>query len=257
MSNVTEFRGRLLPVVAAETARYWLRRHRVLLLGLAAVTLALAWSAQGAQGTQGAQGERGTQLLSMLVFFAPLVAGLLTMSGIVADERESGIMLLWYQKPGTLFRYYLVRYSLHYLMLAAFALGLGLLTAAVGTALGVVQPDRAARIPLVTLSLASVSAAMVFAFSAWGVRRDSTVALLAIIGSVTVASLFAFDQGLTRDALMAVAFPVDAIQNISGRATATGDLVRALAHVLAQFAAWTSLAVLGLAWTQRALQRNG
>jgi hypothetical protein len=240
---------RVWPTVAAEVIRFWLRRHRTFLLMLSLfVALTIVALLTG-------RSDQAERILILVAFFAPITVGLLSMSGIVADERESGILVIWIQKPGTILRYYAVRYGLYVAMIAVFVLALSVILAAIAAQAAIVPISQATRLPLLMVPMSVIAAAMVFAFSAWGVRRDSTAALLAIIAFVTVASRFAFRPGPARDILMKVAFPVDALVAVGGAEQFAGSVAHPFALIFLHFVAWTVLALVGLLYTQRTVGR--
>ena len=247
--NSTLISTRVWPTVATESIRYWLRRHRLLLwLLVAGVTAAVATAVAG-------RIETADLLLETLLFYVPAFAGLLTMAGIVADERESGIILIWSQKAGSMLRYYVIRYALYQGLLAIFVLALAVLAITLSSAMGLMQEMVLARLPLLMMPMAAITAAIVFAFSAWGARRDSAAALLTIIGSVVIAALLSRQYGPARSIVMAISFPVDALAALGGSEFLRGSVAHPVAIVVGQFIGWTALGLLGLLHTQRTLQR--
>ena len=240
---------RVWPTVAAESVRYWLRRHRPLLLLLVAgVAVAVATAVAG-------EIETADQILLTLLFYVPAIAGLLTMAGIVADERESGIILIWYQKAGSMLRYYIIRYALYQGMLALFVLALAFLVFTMSSTLRLLQEVDVFRLPLLMVPMAAITAAIVFALSAWGARRDSAAALLTIIGSVVIAALLTRSYGPARSIVMAISFPIDALAALGGAEFLRASVAHPVAIVVGQLIGWTALGLLGLRHTQRTLQR--
>lgn len=242
--------SRVWPTLAAESARYWMRRHRALVPAIAVTTLAGMLSAITGKV------DHAQTLIAMIAFFAPFLGGLVSMSGIVVDERESGLILLWFQKPGSLVRSYTIRYALYQALMALFAIALGGIVGGVGAATGLFALTKAARIVGVMLPIALIPAAMVFAFSAWGVRRDSVMAFFVILASVTLGAAFSFDEGVVATTVKAVIFPLDSIQAISGSPAFSAGLARPVALVVSHFAAWTLIGLAGLRYTERALRRG-
>src|SRR5262245_48163491 len=91
-------------LVARVLVASWGRRYRGILVAIAALAaIALGLSLAGDRSS-------AQILFGQIMLFSPVIAGLLTMSGIVSDERESGLIVMWFQKPGSLFRTYFVRY---------------------------------------------------------------------------------------------------------------------------------------------------
>ncbi len=236
--------------VAAETSRYWLRRQRamMLVLGLATLVAGLA--------PFSAPSQESAVVLAVAALYAPLLAGLLAMSGIVADERASGLIVMWFQKPGTLFRSYLIRYLLYLALIAALTLGLAMIVGVAAISSHVFTFFKAVRVGAAALPMALIPAATVFACSAWGARRDSTVAFSIVAVSVALQGVLAFDPGVLARVIKVIAFPIDPIMAIAGGSAYDSDLTRPLAVVAAHLAAWTALGLLGLRYTERALQHG-
>jgi len=236
--------------LATESARYWVRRNRtVLVVVTGAVLLGTVMALVG-------DADRSRKVLAMSVGWGPLVAGVLTMSGIVSAELESGLVVMWFQKPGTLLRPYLVRYLIGQALLVTFALMLAAVAGGIGAAAGLLPVTRALRLPLMAVAVALIPAAMVFALSAWGVRRDATITVVLMISSLTVAAGLAFDQGLMARVLRSMVFPLDAIEALAGASPVTQGLEWPLAVVVGQVVAWSALGAVGLRYTERVLQRG-
>lgn len=237
--------------VAQETSRYWLRRHRSLITGVCAAALVATLMAVAGHF------DEARSVLAATVFYAPFIAGLMAMSGIVSDDRESGLIVLWLQKPGTLFRVYAVRYALYQALLAACAASLALVLGLIGASTNLFTLSKAVRLGLVIVSVTMIAAAMVFAFSAWGARRDSTVAFFVTVLGVSLAGITAFDRSTLADVLKLAAFPIDSLMAIAGGDAYSSNLVRPVTIVLAQFAVWSGLGLVGLKYTERVLHRSG
>jgi hypothetical protein len=228
---------------------YWNRRFRTLIVAVGVVaTAALGVPLSG--GT-----ERAKAIVAGVVGFAPLVAALLTMSSIMSDDRESGLILMWFQKPARLFRTYALRYAISQAILVV----LGTLLAVVVTGISIVGElypvARALRWVFPIWVLSSVTAAMVFAFSAWGVRRDSTLALFVIVVSFTLGARTIFDDSLRAQVIRAFTFPLDAAGVLAGSQSHISVRHAALI-VVGHFFGWTLLGLLGLRYTEAALSRG-
>ena len=233
-------------VVAAEMLNAWMWQHRriaVLMLGCLVAGFALA-----ALG----RAEQARSVLSMLAFFGPLVVGVLSTSGIVADEADSGLVLMWVQKAGSLTRGYLTRYRILLGLVVSFGFVIGFSVGAVGVAFSFFTVAKAARVALCTAALAALATSIVFALSCWRVRRDSAIAIIVIVGSITLGAGFAFDDGPLAAIVKALAFPIDPIQAIVEWPT-YGPLPRPIAIIVGQLALWNLAAVVGLKRTDRAL----
>ena len=237
--------------VVAESARYWLRRNRTLLVVVTGAVLV------GGALVAVDETDRSGTILAMTVGWGPLVAGLLTMSGIVSSELESGLVVMWFQKPGTLVRPYFVRYLIGQALLATFAVLLAAVAGGIGAAAGLLPAARVLRLPLMAAAVALIPAAMVFALSSWGVRRDASIAVILMVSSLAVAAALAFDQSLMARAVRSVVFPLDAIEALSGASPVTHTLGWPLAVVVGQIVAWSALGAVGLRHTERALRRGG
>jgi hypothetical protein len=228
---------------------YWKRRYTplVALIGVA-VTAALALALSG-------QSERARYILAGLTAFAPVAAGLLIMSGIVSEDRESNLILIWFQKPARLVRTYALRYAVSQGVLLLLSTVLGIAMTGVSLAGELYPFARALRWLFPIWAFTSVTGAIVFALSAWGARRDSTIALLIIIGSLTIAAKTAFDDSPRAHFIRAFAFPLESASVLSG-STTSPSLRYALVVVLAHCVGWTLLGFLGLRFTERALARG-
>ena len=228
---------------------YWKRRYTplIVIIGVAA-TGALAVALSG-------HAERAKYVLAALATFAPVAAGLLVMSGIVSDDRETGVILLWFQKPAPLFRTYALRYVISQGVLLLLGAALGLLLTGVSLAGDLHSSVRALRWVFPIWVFAFVSAAITFALSAWGVRRDSTIALLFIIGSLSLAAKTAFDDSRRALIMRAFAFPLESAAVLSGSSSAP-SLHYSILVVLAHCIGWTLIGLLGLRYTERALTRG-
>src|SRR5687767_7041132 len=109
MSDLTRQFG-VWPAVLVETGRYWLRRHHILialviLCALVGALLALLHV------------DSAKWFLVSSVIYCPIILGLVCMSGIVSDDRTSGLIVLWFQKPGLMHRAYAIRYVLGLVLL--------------------------------------------------------------------------------------------------------------------------------------------
>lgn len=227
------------------TLRHWSIRHRRLGTMLAlALVVATALIVSG-------RPERAQVLLAAIAFFGPFVVGLVTMTGVVTDDIRSGIIVLWYQQPGALAGWYTRRYVQALVLLVAFALVLGAVVAALGIAAHLLTVERALRTAGVIIALTLLPAAMVFAYSAWGVLRDGTVALLTALGSLPLGVGVVFDDSVLATVVRWVIFPIDAIQVLSGAYTGPSDPWQALAIVVGQFVGWTAVGLVGLRYLPR------
>jgi hypothetical protein len=228
---------------------YWKRRYRALIVVVGVVvTAALGVALSGAM-------ERAKAIVAGVVAFAPVIAALLTMSGIVSDDRESGLILMWFQKPARLFRTYAVRYAISLCVLLVLGALLGVVVTGISITGHLYPVARALRWVFPIWVLSSVTAAMVFAFSAWGARRDSTYALLTIVISFTIGARTVFDDSIRAQLIRAFAFPLDAAGVLAGSLNHI-SAQHALLIVLCHFAGWTLFGMLGLRFTEAALSRG-
>jgi len=236
--------------VVHEIVRSWLRRNR----RLAWVTAGLFVVGVVAVGMADAGGGEGG--LAILVLYLPASLGLLLMSGVVSADLDSRLILIWYTKPGGLGRNLVQHYFLHQLLIG----GIGLLSGGVAAALaltrGVLPADQIVRLPALAVALAVLPAAMVFAFSAWGSRRDSALALITIVAGIGLGGAVVFDAGFLRNLIMAIVFPMDALQALGGAGPSADALVANAAILAAHLVAWTLLGVAGTRWLERTLHRS-
>ena len=238
-----------LTIAAWAVLDYWKRRYKKLLVGVGvAVTAAFGVALSG-------ETERARAIVAGVVAFAPIVAALLTMSGIVSDDYESGLMLMWFQKPARLFRTYAARYAISQSVLLVLGLLLGAVVTGISITGGLYPVARALRWVFPIWVLSSVTAAMVFAFSAWGARRDSTYTLLTIVISFTIGARRAFHDSLSAQFIRAVAFPLDAAGVLAGSISHI-SVQYALLIVMSHVVGWTLLGMLGLRYTEAALARG-
>lgn len=248
MTNTTL---RLLPVVARETFRFWVRRNLVAFtfIGAAAVAAPLLMFAD--------QIENAPLIAAGLLFYAPVILGLLCMSGIVSDERASGLIVMWFQKPGSLFRAYLTRYVLNQLVLVAGTTLLSAVVVMIGRSTGAFENSSSFRVVIGMLFLAVLPAAVVFAISAFGVRRDSTVALAVLVMSFMFAAVLLRSDHVLAAVVRTVAFPMDAFGALiaSGPAYPPG-LARPIGIILAHIVGWSLLGLLGLRYTEHQLKKG-
>jgi hypothetical protein len=231
-----------------ETALYCLRRFRGLIVAVGCVTLLAAVLAFGGQT------EVASTALAGVVFYAPFIAALLVMSGIVSDELATGLIVMWFQKPGMLVGAYAIRYALYLFLLSAAAVVLAVIVGAISVSAGAFPLAKAVRFAPVMISVAVLVGAMVFGFSAWGFRRDSTVAFFVIVIGFSLAGIAAFKQAPLSSILNVIAFPLDAMAALGGSASGYTGVAAPIAIVLGQFVAWTAIGVAGLKYTERTLQ---
>jgi hypothetical protein len=97
---------------------------------------------------------------------------------------------------------------------------------------------------------------MVFAFSAWGVRRDAVFAFLVVVIGVSLAGVTSFDRSIPSALISFLAFPLDSVMAVIGARAQPFGLARAIAIIAAQLAGWSLLGFLGLRFAERLLQRN-
>ncbi len=232
----------------AEGKRCLVRRHYMLLVIMAATALLAAILL--AAGI-----DNGELILLGFAFYAPFTAGLVVMSGIVSDERASGVIVLWLQKPALLSRSYTIRYGLYLLLLSILTAGFGILIASLGMVAGLFTAGKAFRLGIGMLPLALIPAAMVFAFSAWGVRRDAILAFLTIVIGVSVAGVTSFERGPANAVSRFLAFPIDAVLVVLGSRPQSLELTQASAIIIAHLAGWSLIGFLGLRVSERILQR--
>jgi len=213
------------------------QRHLLALLGAALLVTAAA----GLSGRT----DQVVEFAYTLTFFAPIAFGLTAMSGVVADDLKSGVIVLWYQQPGSLMGWYLRRYGEMMLLLGIFALLLAAITALMSVLWGGIAPHRADLYFRTALVCALLPAAMVFAYSAWGVLRDSFATVLTVMATTAIALSFSFDDSPLGLSMRALAFPVDAMQVITQGGGIYG-VGTAWAIVLSHFVGWTGIGTLGL-----------
>lgn len=229
--------------------RAWVRKQRVLLVltGLA-VTGALVSAVTG-------NAEPSRHIVRLSMFYLPMIAGLLTLSGIVSEDRDTNFMVLWFQKPGRIIPIYLKRYLVGLAALLVFAGIAMVLLGVLAIAIDVLTPTAMLRRAAVMLLVAVLAGSIVFAFSAWGTRRDGVLAFMVIFLSLLLAGAFAFDDTRFAAFTRAVAFPMDALGALSGGSAWNGSLPP-IVFITLHIAAWNLVGLFGLLYTEWALARG-
>ena len=239
----------LLPVVARELFRFWLRRNLVAFtfIGAAAILGTLLMFVD--------QIEAAPMIVGGLAFLAPVTLGLLCMSGIVADERASGLIVMWFQKPGSLFRAYLTRYLLNQVMLVVGTALLSTVVVIIARSAGAFETNSPFRVVISMLFLAILPAAVAFALSAFGVRRDSTVALVLMLNSFMFAALLLRSEHPVAVVIRTIAFPIDALGALAtGGPAYPPGVARPIAIIFAHVVGWSCLGLIGLRYTEHRLK---
>lgn len=246
-NRLTDFAtDRLGSVYIREFVRYWIHRQRLLLSVTAIVVATTLVSALTGNLNQ------ADTILGLSLFYLPMIAGLLSMSGIVADDRGTNLMVIWYQKPGRISAMYLKRYATFQVLVILFALVVALLVGGIAIGSGIFAPGKMLRVAAMMLLVGVLTGSSVFCFSAWGVRRDSAVAFIVIVLTVMFAGAFAFDETATGAFVRSIAFPMDAFGAITGSSAYHGKLPPLLL-VLVHIMAWSVGGLVGLWHTERAL----
>ena len=201
-------------------------------------------------------------LFAVLSFFFSLgivLVGMLMPSGVVANERSSGAIMLWAQHPMPLNRFYLHRYA---------GIQLANLTAqalfGVAAVLAVLPagefPATETGVFVRICLLGAVACAVSFATTALGIRRAAFLALAYYAASslaatiITVGTQFGATgtAKMILDALPFVIFPEAAIGDfVNGFESGVAWDWKATGMVLYHFALWTGIAWLGLIRIER------
>jgi len=211
-------------------------------------SVALAIGVVGLASTVASGDTRGAQIAIGVSFYAVLGFGLTVPGGLVEAERQSGLLLLWHQQPGSLMAFYLRRALVGLAVAQMFVVPLALL-GAVGDLLN--EGRTLAELPANAIGLiwmGALAGAVTVAASSWGIARDSFFSLLYFLGSLTVGSLLAFEALETGDSspLGVVLFPIDTIQRITSGEVLAGSTIF-LVHILA----WLAIAAVGLRRVER------
>jgi hypothetical protein len=238
------------PALLPEFGRTWARKHRRLIRILAASAV-IGITAQLLNDE-----PLGFMLIVLLPLVACFGAGAVVMSGIVSDERHSGLLIMWAQQPGSIVKPYAIRYALHLLLLSAFAVVLAAIAIAVAVTTGTMTLPTALPIVLTALSAATVTAAVVFGMSAWGFRHDGAAALLWALGTLTIAASFSFDGSIAARFVTLLAFPGDSILGFMNPASLAGGRAQAALIVTGQLLAWSFIGLAGLIHTERSVRRG-
>ena len=197
--------------------------------------------------------------LRLLFFFGVILVGFLMPGGLVANERQSGAIMLWAQHPMPLTRFYLHRYlGIQVANLTAQALfGITAVLAIFP------RPD----VPASDLGFFAqicmsgvLACAISFAVSALGIRRAAFLALAYFVVSRMVGGILggaaALGSSVTlewvRAALPFLTYPSDPIEQlVAGLQSGTAWDWGATGMVLYHFALWTAIALLGLRRIER------
>ncbi len=197
--------------------------------------------------------------LRLLFFFGVILVGFLMPGGLVANERQSGAIMLWAQHPMPLTRFYLHRYlGIQVANLTAQAL-FGI-TAALAL---FPRPDVPASdfgfFAQICMS-GVLACAISCAVSALGIRRAAFLALAYFVVSRMVVGILggaaALGSSVTlewvRAALPFLTYPSDPIEQlVAGLQSGTAWDWGATGMVLYHFALWTAIALLGLRRIER------
>ncbi len=197
--------------------------------------------------------------LRLLFFFGVILVGFLMPGGLVANERQSGAIMLWAQHPMPLTRFYLHRYpGIQVANLTAQALF------GITAALAIFpRPD----VPASDLGFFAqicmsgvLACAISFAVSALGIRRAAFLTLAYFVVSRMVGGILggaaALGSSVTlewvRAALPFLTYPSDPIEQfVAGLQSGTAWDWGATGMVLYHFALWTAIALLGLRRIER------
>lgn len=232
----------LRPALHARTGAF------LLLVGGGFAGLALSALSPPSQTTQG--------LFLWVLLLLSGGAGILFLEGIVSRELETGVVLLWLQKP--------VRPELYYLNRCVESLLAALLVVLAVTSAGVALLAARSGMPVYRvlalipslLLLTVVYGSMTFAFSAWRVRRDGTLPVAVTLFATVPAGLNAMqpDQFGTLWRILEPILPpfrplFGLAEYLSGHAAP--DLTLNIAWIVAYCAAWMVAGLLGVRWTTR------
>ena len=271
------------------TLRHTLRRKWklalvVFLCGVALVALTNAYDvaglteemeavAQAAQGNPGGQpspeqlaaiqGGAGMlflfTMLNLLFFFGAMTVGFLMPDGLVANERQSGTIMLWAQHPMPLTRFYLHRYlGIQLANLTAQAL-FGIAAVLTLFPREVVPASDLGTIAQLCMR-GALACAISFAVSALGIRRAAFMGLAYFVGSGIVGGILGSAGALgssgtlewVRAALPFLTYPSDPVEQfVAGLQSGTAWDWGATGMVLYHFALWTAIALLGLRRIER------
>jgi hypothetical protein len=231
-----------------ELVRTWLRENRLLLTLVVGLSLAVAsfplWRGDGtSEGIFGA------------FLYLPFLIALSLTAGIVSDDRATGLVDLWFQRPEPLLRFYTRRVALFSLPLLGLCVVLTAIEIGVGLSEGLLSAKQAAGVAFVMPMLLLIGIAMVFALSAWDIRRDSATALLIAMVSVFLAAAFAFDRSAASRVVSFLAFPVDPVGALVEQ-NGVLALTEAIGRILAYLIAWLGIAVIGLARLERRITQG-
>lgn len=199
-------------------------------------------------------------VLNFLFSFGMVLVGMLMPSGVVANERRSGAIMLWAQHPMPLRRFYLQRYMGIQLANVAAQAVFGVTAVLAILPQGSSFPETEAGVFVRVCLLGTMACAVSFGITALGIRRAAFLALAYYTASglasgviaVAVDAGVAGAWGTMLGALRFVIFPNNAIGDfVTGFESGVAWDWRAAGTLLYHFALWTGIAWLGLLRIER------
>lgn len=186
---------------------------------------------------------------------APLT-GIIFMEGVVSRDLETGVALLWLQKPVRPWVYYLERFIESLLGALLVVLAFSAAAAAIVVARNPDVADRALSVIALFLLATLLSGCVTFGFSGLGLRRDWGATIVFFLGALTPFALHVLDPERTASWwrwARTLLPPYEAWLTLSSYfvgKTAPGA-PGALAWYLGYCAAWVALGALATAWATR------
>lgn len=204
------------------------------------------------------------QVLSFFFSLGVVLIGFLMPGGLVANERQSGVIMLWAQHPMPLSRFYLNRYAgIQVANLAAQAL-FGVAAVLAVLPQGASFPATEAGVFLGICLTGALACAISFAVSALGIRRAAFMALAYYAASSIASGILTLSAEMggaagipamlasILEVLPFVIFPSIPITDlVAGFESGVAWDWKATGMVLYHFALWTAIAVLGLRRIER------
>lgn len=224
--------------LAWEMTRIWLRQNGVFaLLLLLAPIVAILWQDNR---------EQAGIILGGTIILGGSVAGLKVVHRMVGEERNSGLYLLWLQKPGTLLRVYLLRYAWSLLLLCALLLIVAPLVAYALVQIAGSSTDAALRVGFSIFGWALIPAATCFALSSWGVEDDAIYAFVLLVALFSIGVRFGFNDSLSATIIRSLLSPSDAFAELVDAATQPFSQRTAVLILAGHFIGWTGIGIAGL-----------
>lgn len=193
----------------AEIVGVWRRSPRLLGVLFSAALVANGFAAVG-------RAEIAREIADQVAVVGALVLGMASMSGIVSDDLQTGVVNMWAQKGARLRQFYLLLFLCRMTAILLVACGLLALMSPLVWPLGVLEVSNLGTYASYLFVVAGLVSTIVFAMSAAGLLRDSIGAVAYIVVSTLLAMRVATYDGVRWEVLRLFLFPIDSIFAVTG-----------------------------------------